>query len=122
MAVPVAAPVITGRYNSRNVARLTIPGVSDATSYKVYRDETASATTLLASGVSAGEYLDGTAYEEATYYYRVKATNGDGDSAGYSNEVVVTANSAGADSEVASLSLQDPDQTDALRLRMRRPF
>jgi hypothetical protein len=49
------------------------------TGYKVYRDTTTAPTTLRVSPTTEEAYDNVT--PGALYYYRVKATNGDGDSA-----------------------------------------
>lgn len=60
-------------------------GGSPITGYKIYRDTTAGATTLLATVGVTTAYDDTTATPNTTYYYRVRATNSVGDFA-YSNE------------------------------------
>lgn len=87
MAVP-SAPVIAVRSTGNpttGIAHLTWPPVAGATSYKVYNAATAAPTTpgTVVSGPSA--YVTGLTLS-ARRYFRVKATNADGDSA-YSNEV-----------------------------------
>jgi hypothetical protein len=59
-------------------------GGSAITGYKIYRDETATATTLLDTTTELA-YEDESVVAGTTYYYRVKATNAIGDSA-FSNE------------------------------------
>lgn len=89
MAVP-SAPVIRARNQGNGVIRIVVENLSatGATSYKLYRDDyPTAATTLLASGLT-GPYLDATAADMDRYNYRVKGTNGDGDS-DYSNTVSI---------------------------------
>jgi fibronectin type 3 domain-containing protein len=85
MAVP-AAPSITIQNIGDNVVRLKVSLPDTADSYKVYRNTHALATTELAAGVTGRFYLDGAVVDDTMYWYRVKATNGDGDSV-FSNEV-----------------------------------
>jgi len=60
-------------------------GGSPITAYKIYRDTSPSATTLIDTLGVVTSYIDTTVTPEVTYYYRIKATNVLGDSA-YSNE------------------------------------
>ncbi len=60
-------------------------GGSAITGYKVYRDGASPATTLLDTIGVTNTYTDSTATNGNTYFYRVKATNAQGDSA-FSNE------------------------------------
>jgi hypothetical protein len=107
VAVP-AAPVIVARHNSGAVVRVTIPAVTGATSYKLYRDDyPTAATTLIASGLSAGYNYD-LVPDVAKYNYRAKATNADGDSA-FSNSVAVKV-----------VDVDDGSPTAALRINRSR--
>jgi hypothetical protein len=58
---------------------------ANATGYKIYRDTTPTATTLLNTVSDVEVYEDATVEDGQIYYYRIKATNAVGDS-GYSNE------------------------------------
>lgn len=66
----------------------TSNGGNAITGYKVYRSTTAgnSSPTLVATTGLVLQYLDSTAANETTYYYKVKATNAAGDSV-FSNEL-----------------------------------
>jgi len=98
VAAPASTVAISGRSNSRGVGRLIIlmpPG--PITAYKVYRDVAEGATTLLDTVTPVvfvlnrvALYYDATTVAGTLYWYRVKATNDDGDS-GYSNEVKIRA-------------------------------
>ncbi len=86
MAV-AAAPILKARNTGGGAIRLVVTPDADAVSYKVYRDETTTPTTLIDSTV-AMPYFDETGASGVDYFYRVKATNGSGDSA-YSNQIHV---------------------------------
>jgi len=88
MAAP-EAPALRVRNNSGIVIRLNFALVAGATAYKVYRDVTPGATALIATLNGAPGY-DTTVVAGTIYYYRVRASNADGDSA-YSNEKSVLA-------------------------------
>lgn len=60
-------------------------GGSAITGYKVYRDTSSSPTTLIDTIGVTTSYTDTSLTTDTTYYYRVKATNANGDSS-YSNE------------------------------------
>jgi len=110
MAAP-AAPTISIRNLGDNVIELRVSLPSDAVSYKVYRNTHALATTQLVAGVTGRFYKDGSVVDNTMYWYRVKATNGDGDSA-FSNEV--NAN--------AGQPVEAPTGTDTGALRINRTF
>ena len=59
---------------------LTWNSVSDATSYNVYRSTSASGSYSLLKNVSSAEYTDCSVSSETTYYYKVSAKNGAGES------------------------------------------
>jgi len=63
----------------------TSDGGSAITNYKIYRDTSSPATSLLATIGNITSYTDNNVVTGTTYYYRVKAVNALGDSA-YSNE------------------------------------
>jgi len=87
--MPVAAdPIINSARNAGNGAiRLDVVVDADAITYKVYRDPTAVPTTEITT-LETMPYFDTTGASGTDYFYRVKATNGTGDS-GFSNEVHV---------------------------------
>ena len=58
---------------------------SPITAYKIYRDTTSPATTLLTTIGNITSYSDDSIENKTEYFYRVKAVNAIGDS-GYSNE------------------------------------
>lgn len=60
-------------------------GGSAITGYEIYRDTTATATTLLTTIGATTSYNDTSVSDGTTYYYRVKAVNAVGSST-YSNE------------------------------------
>lgn len=101
MAAP-DAPVIRTMQNGYGVISVFWPAVVGATSYKVYSDPTASATTQAATvttALSDGSFVYLTTLPGAgPAYLRVKATNSDGDS-GYSNERLVNVTSGVSDQE-----------------------
>ena len=66
-------------------------GGSPLTSYTVYRGTSPNPTSLHASGLGSASYLDTSAANGTTYYYRVTASNAVGESP-YSNEVQATPN------------------------------
>lgn len=70
------------------------PGTSGITSYKIYRDTTSPATTLLfdQTSTTTATYTDSTAVHGTVYYYRVTAVNAAGES-GYSNQKASGSNS-----------------------------
>lgn len=74
--------------NSQVILNWTASG-NTPTGYKVYRDTTTNPTTLLATIGNVVTYTDSTAVNSTLYYYRVKGSNGTGDSS-YSNEVSAT--------------------------------
>lgn len=101
---PPSAP--TGlTITSTNPITLSWNTVSGATSYSVYRGTSSgdiSTKTQLASDVTSTSYIDTSALAGTTYYYQVRAINGDGSSSA-SNEVEATA-SGGSFSLVGSIS------------------
>lgn len=64
-------------------------GGSSITGYKLYRNTTAGATTLVQTLGNVNSYTDTGLIAGTTYYFRVKAMNSTGDSQ-YSNEISVT--------------------------------
>ncbi len=92
-AVPAAPVVKLGNSAASGKPVLTWNAVPGATSYKVYRATSKSGTYSLLGTVTTTSYTNTGAKEGTTYYYRVKAANGAGESA-YSNvvsgKVVVT--------------------------------
>ena len=92
-AVPAAPVVKLGNSASSGKPVLTWNAVPGATSYKVYRATSKSGTYSLLGTVTTTSYTNTGAKEGTTYYYKVKAVNGAGESA-YSNvvsgKVVVT--------------------------------
>ena len=92
-AVPAAPVVKLGNSAASGKPVLTWNAVPGATSYKVYRATSKSGTYSLLGTVTATSYTNTGAKEGTTYYYKVKAANGAGESA-YSNvvsgKVVVT--------------------------------
>ena len=92
-AVPAAPVVKIGNSAASGKPVLTWNAVSGATSYKVYRAASKSGTYSLLGTVTTTSYTNTGAKEGTTYYYKVKAANGAGESA-YSNvvsgKVVVT--------------------------------
>ena len=92
-AVPAAPVVKLGNSATSGKSVLTWNAVPGATSYKVYRATSKSGTYSLLGTVTTTSYTNTGAKEGTTYYYKVKAANGAGESA-YSNvvsgKVVVT--------------------------------
>ena len=92
-AVPAAPVVKLGNSATSGKPVLTWNAVPGATSYKVYRATSKSGTYSLLGTVTTTNYTNTGAKEGTTYYYKVKAANGAGESA-YSNvvsgKVVVT--------------------------------
>ena len=92
-AVPAAPVVKLGNSAASGKPVLTWNAVPGATSYKVYRATSKSGTYSLLGTVTTTSYTNTGAKEGTTYYYKVKAANGAGESA-YSNvvsgKVVVT--------------------------------
>ena len=92
-AVPAAPVVKLGNSATSGKPVLTWNAVPGATSYKVYRAASKSGAYSLLGTVTATSYTNTGAKEGTTYYYKVKAANGAGESA-YSNvvsgKVVVT--------------------------------
>jgi predicted phage tail protein len=87
-AVP-AAPVLTATAGLAVVnLSWTVPfdGGSGITGYAIYRGTSSGGETLLASVAPGTTYPDASVTSGITYYYRVLATNADGDGA-TSNEV-----------------------------------
>ena len=64
-------------------------GGAAITNYKIYRDTSASPTTLLDTIGNLTTYTDNAVSNGTLYYYRVKATNAVGDSA-YSSDASAT--------------------------------
>ncbi len=90
---------------STNPITLSWNAVSSATSYTLYRGTSSgdiSAKTVLAATIAGTTYTDTSALTGTTYYYQVRAVNGDGASGG-SNEVEATA-SGGSFSLVGNIS------------------
>ena len=73
MAAP-EAPALRVRNNSGTVIRLSFALVADATAYKVYRDVTPGATTLIATLNGSPSY-DATVVAGTIYFYRLKVGN-----------------------------------------------
>ena len=92
-AVPATPVVKLGNSATSGKPVLTWNAVPGATSYKVYRATSKSGTYSLLGTVTTTSYTNTGAKEGTTYYYKVKAANGAGESA-YSNvvsgKVVVT--------------------------------
>jgi Fibronectin type III domain len=87
-----AAPVLTATAGLAVVnLSWTVPfdGGSAITGYAIYRGTTSGGETLLASVAPGTTYADASVTSGITYYYRVLATNADGDGA-TSNEVSAT--------------------------------
>ena len=91
--LPSAPMVKIGNSATSGKPVLTWNAVPGATSYKVYRATSQNGTYSLLGTVTATSYTNTGAKEGTTYYYKVKAANGAGESA-YSNvvsgKVVVT--------------------------------
>ena len=85
-AVPAAPVVKIGNSAASGKPVLTWNAVPGATSYKVYRATSKSGTYSLLGTVTTTSYTNTGAKEGTTYYYKVKAANGAGESA-YSNVV-----------------------------------
>ena len=85
-AVPAAPVVKLGNSAASGKPVLTWNAVPGATSYKVYRATSQSGTYSLLGTVTVTSYTNTGAKEGTTYYYKVKAANGAGESA-YSNVV-----------------------------------
>lgn len=76
---PAAPTIQTVTHSS---VQLTIPVASDADSYTLYRSTTVNGTySVVATGLPAGSYTDGTVSPLSTYYYKVAAVNTSGTSA-----------------------------------------
>ena len=90
-AVP-AAPVLTATAGTAVVnLSWTVPfdGGSAISGYKIYRGTISGGETLLATVAPGTAYADFAVASLITYYYRVLATNSDGDGA-WSNEAFAT--------------------------------
>jgi predicted phage tail protein len=90
-AVP-SAPVLTAIAGATVVnLSWTVPfdGGSAITGYKIYRGTISGGETLLATVPPGTAYTDSVVTSLITYYYRVLATNADGDGA-WSNEAFAT--------------------------------
>lgn len=73
-------------YNTAVGPRIMWDAVGDAKRYRVYRRTEQSDWKLLASSVTGTQYVDKTAEPYTTYYYTVRAVNGNVISAGYDAE------------------------------------
>ena len=73
-------------YNTAVGPRIMWDAVGDAKRYRVYRRTVQSDWKLLSSSVTGTQYLDKTAEPYTTYYYTVRAVNGNVISAGYDAE------------------------------------
>ncbi len=69
------APVITSASRSDNKVTLTWTEVDDATSYRVYRANSATGAKSLLKAVTGTSYTDATVTAGNSYYYFVKAYN-----------------------------------------------
>ena len=90
---------------STNPITLSWNAVSGASKYSVYRGTSSgdiSTKTQLATDITGTSYIDTSALTGTTYYYQVRAINGDGSSSA-SNEVEATA-SGGSFSLVGTIS------------------
>ncbi len=87
-AVPATPTLVTAVSRDAGVA-VTWTAVSGATSYKLFRGLTAGFTcgTPVASGLLGTSYTDTGLLNKVRYYYKLKATDGTGDSATCSNEL-----------------------------------
>ncbi len=91
------APVITSISKTADAVTLTWSNVYKATSYRVYRADTATGAKSLLKAVTTTTYTDTTVEEGKTYYYFVKAYNGNtAELTEYSDDVSVTMPSAPA--------------------------
>jgi fibronectin type 3 domain-containing protein len=87
--VPNPPTGLTARNTGLQVTLSWTPGSdggSAITNYKIYRNTSSPATTLLATIGNLAGYNDQTILANTTYYYRVTATNSVGEGT-YSNEV-----------------------------------
>ena len=73
-------------YNTAVGPRIMWDAVGDAKRYRVYRRTEQSDWKLLSSSVTGTQYVDKTAEPYTTYYYTVRAVNGNVISAGYDAE------------------------------------
>ncbi len=71
----LAAPVISSISSSNGCVTLTWNEVTGATSYRVYRANTATGTKKMLKAVATTTYTDNTAVLDETYYYFVAAYN-----------------------------------------------
>jgi len=83
MAVPGTVTGVSVRNQGNGSVRVEWDATPTATSYKVYGDATTDPTTSRATGVTTLYYFD-KAVGAGLNFFRIKATNGDGDSAAYS--------------------------------------
>ncbi len=92
MAVP-AAPVLRARNQGNGVIRLWFAAVAGATSYKLYKGDAPDPTVQVGTPSPSPDVTYDEDLLEDMYWYRLKATNADGDSA-YSANVKVNTNQA----------------------------
>lgn len=86
MPVP-GTPVLSYiRNNGNTTITVDVTRDTEAITYKVFSDNTASATTDKGTGKTM-PYTFASAEVDGPVYVRVKATNASGDSAAYSNEL-----------------------------------
>lgn len=92
--VPSAPSGLVASSGSSNHIDLSWTAVAGASSYNVRRsDSVGGPYTLIATGVATNQYADPDLADGATYYYRVTALNGTGES-GLSNVASTTTGSA----------------------------
>ncbi|MGN0651122.1 MAG: hypothetical protein ACI4KM_11845 [Oscillospiraceae bacterium] len=72
---PLAAPTISAISTNGSSVTLTWNKVTGATSYRIYRAESATGTKTLLKGVATTTYTDSTVTAGKTYYYFVAAYN-----------------------------------------------
>ncbi len=96
-AMAVGVPVIGSASTDTNKVTVNWGAVTGATSYRVYRADTATGTKTLLKAVTATTYTDTTAVTGKTYYYFVIAYNSDfGVLGSYSAAKSVTVKAAAA--------------------------
>ncbi len=116
-AVPSAPTGLTATASSSTAIGLswsavTPPANCTISSYTVYGGTTANPTTVIASGVTGTTYSNTGLTASTTYYYLVKAVDGDGTSAA-STQATATTQAGSSGSEFVAIAAGGPAESNS---------
>ena len=115
--VPSAPTGVTATATSSTAISLswtavTPPGNCTISSYSVYGGTTANPTTLLAGGLTGTTYSNTGLADSTTYYYVVKAVDGDGTSAA-STQTTATTPATSSGTSIVSINAGGPAESNS---------